>query len=830
MFTTEWTSLDTDSRRSRAKGILVSHGIARNKEDEFLERYCKDGDGGEIDEVAIADVFLSLSLLRHGQTADKALLALYYVWTESDDGNWSDSLIRLLRVLSDDAPGHPDTHVRARLHWIRLAMLRTIDEDDEGIREYVESIHSAGDFDVYVWDRVFGALEGWGGMWRLYPQILVWKTDFPVTPERYWEAERCANTLFRESLDVVQGIRSRMEACFRAVVVGKLEPSDFRVMVRSMAFRSAAFPFDRNAFERIYESGTEQIRGMLWEMVQIYRSEGSGNLVEYEVEYLKSKACLENHLYFDLVSWQWDVNDDWSRMDLDLLWQRSLDIAEKISGMETSSSALWNDVAGFFEKTWINLIGFGVLSSVADPAFGRFLEHRSPFVQRAAASALLEMARHGWDIRPAVEAMRHLLKENPSIKGPFSTGEDISDEDREKPVGITYPEIFFGQEKKPEEGGFFNLGALTGLLEGCQPPHVAYRLSLALRIYAESNPGRDNSHAIVEELKLLRAEEEMAAGDSEPENEKPEDRQAAVDLRMVIPTQVGPLTLPEIVDFFREVEGKHLDNDQIEADLFDRAADLEQQLGGSNSIAQRDLIKRVFGDSRETSSEEGPFVTLYREWTRLYGKNEDRTPIRLKFDREGSVDYLARYLPREGFGTCHGIYFNVPAIVGLMRKGVLDHLWCIRSIAVHELVHFLVEETMDKKSYLTHGHTGEPVRWCRVEEAAANWLAKQWLERSQVDALTRSTAESLLFKPEFDGKRGLPGYGEWGHVDSAIAGILATMLENRHCDPSEYAARSAVILGSWNHVADQVRAKSLWSSIIAGMDGQQVPYFLDLEN
>ncbi len=71
----------------------------------------------------------------------------------------SDAVAFLPGDRADNASGNPDSHVRASLHWIRLAALRNIDEDDEGIREYVESIHSAGDFDMYIWDWIFGALK-----------------------------------------------------------------------------------------------------------------------------------------------------------------------------------------------------------------------------------------------------------------------------------------------------------------------------------------------------------------------------------------------------------------------------------------------------------------------------------------------------------------------------------------------------------------------------------------------------------------------------------------------------------------------------------------------
>ena len=303
--------------------------------------------------------------------------------------------------------------------------------------------------------------------------------------------------------------------------------------------------------------------------------------------------------------------------------------------------------------------------------------------------------------------------------------------------------------------------------------------------------------------------------------------------RLIHPKQVGPLTLPEVVDFFVETQAQNMDLSEMEEKLNRLSEELEERLGKGNRLSQRQMIKHIFEGPKD-STPNNPFELIYRQWLEESGEDgKDRLPIKFRYGPEMTPDYLAMYLSKSHFKSKHGIYFHVKNITSFLKRHSLNPGLSVQAIGVHELVHFFVESTMAPDKYKKHNHVTETPTWCRMEEASADRTAREWLLNSGGGKKSIKDIDDIdkhLFHPLYNGTVGLPGYGEWNLLDNNVLSILTLLLENNHHLPKDYSIKSIQFYDSWDFLFLRQKAESLWNSIIENMDDKQIPFFLDIVN
>jgi hypothetical protein len=182
------------------------------------------------------------------------------------------------------------------------------------------------------------------------------------------------------------------------------------------------------------------------------------------------------------------------------------------------------------------------------------------------------------------------------------------------------------------------------------------------------------------------------------------------------------------------------------------------------------------------------------------------------------------YLPFCEYYYESGIYFCVDTLIPELANPLIDMSLLLNTIAVHELFHFHTE-LMLGSTESEHTHKS----WCRLEEAAANFLAYNWLENtSRTTPARRSYIKRLLFRTVRQG--GLEGYGQWDEIDLDSPNYVWDIIKKQKCDPVLYA--SEALSRSWgttNQSALDCRmASALWAGLLKSLDTEQVPYFLKI--
>jgi len=503
----EWISLDDKQRTTLSEETLQAFKIEESDEKEVLENFYKRRNCGKIPEESIADVWLALSHLRSGEIADKALLNLYYTFTDDigisdNDEEESEIFLSVLRNLTDNPWESDDKYRIARLLWIKLRILVFIDEETEETRAYVESIFNHGNFDTYIWDRVFGALNDWTGKWRLYPQILSWEPSFEETPERYWPFVRDINSMYSESFKMISSLNSKLEMSLYSVAKGKIRISDLRSILQILSESEKEFPLNKSDVNRIYKNGSELIRALLWEMVFVFHEKKGLSQVKEYLTLLQGKALKESHPYFHFVSLYADLLTRFSELDLLDLWKKSILIARDFFNSINDRSEARYESGKIFEHIWLSIINSGVKINIINPVFGELLNDSSPFIQKAAASVILELSRKGVSMDTVYNSSLLFVEQNPSMNGFMSNGSDIKEEERMLPQGAPTPTYYFPPDVNEEiNNDFFNVSSMTGLLESMQQPHTSYRLSLALKHYSSNFPEVEIPEDILTALK-----------------------------------------------------------------------------------------------------------------------------------------------------------------------------------------------------------------------------------------------------------------------------------------------------------------------------------------
>ena len=502
----EWLSLENKQRRILCEETLQAYNIIEDDEKEILERFHTERDCGDIPEESIADVWLAISNLRSEEKVDKALLNLYYTYIEdigfTENKEEEDEIfLSVLRSLTDNPWDSDDKYRIARLIWIKLRILITIDEETEKARAFVESVFNRGDFDTYIWDRIFGALYDWSGRWRLYPQILSWKNSFKELPDRFFPFIEDIKHMYSEAFRMTESLKSTMEISLYSVAGGTIELGDFRDMLRLMVEDSGEFPLHLSVIERIYRDGREIIRAILWDMVFIYLDKNRNHLVRDARDYLEKQALKEKNPYFRFLSFYSYLFSGFSETDLKKSWKESIPLSGELFPAILHSSESGYEMCMIFEQIWLSIINSGINIREINPIFGELLESDSLYIQKAAASAILDLSRKGISMEPVLENTLSFIKENPDMSTELSSGEDISEEERSRPQRTPTLTYYFPVDKKEgHEDDSFNMSTLTALLENLQQPHTTYRLSLALRHFTENFPEAEVPEEIISAL------------------------------------------------------------------------------------------------------------------------------------------------------------------------------------------------------------------------------------------------------------------------------------------------------------------------------------------
>jgi hypothetical protein len=190
-------------------------------------------------------------------------------------------------------------------------------------------------------------------------------------------------------------------------------------------------------------------------------------------------------------------------------------------------------------------------------------------------------------------------------------------------------------------------------------------------------------------------------------------------------------------------------------------------------------------------------------------------------------DALADYLPRANLGQDeghgYGIRFCAGNVTACAAATGSDPAALVRVVAVHEWFHAFIE-IMLRDAYAAHAAYHGRGGFCALEEAAANAVARAYL-KEVIPADIRAPIESALFDvPE---RLGVPGYGEWRYLGSDAPSFVPVLLRaGNHVDPPAYGlarTKGLFLLDGF----EQSTASGLWKSLLAGLETQTVPCWID---
>jgi hypothetical protein len=265
----------------------------------------------------------------------------------------------------------------------------------------------------------------------------------------------------------------------------------------------------------------------------------------------------------------------------------------------------------------------------------------------------------------------------------------------------------------------------------------------------------------------------------------------------------------------------------------DFALQTENKLKAPMAEARHGLIKEVFeADIKPTAM--NPYVRIYQEIRR----HPDKPPPSLtgRYGKESTPDFFACYIPECEAAYYYGIYFNGSRFVKAVASRGLPVDLLVRAVAVHELFHAFVEMVLGD-DVCAHSHSGEKVNYCRLEEAAANHAAQNWLLSQKVLRSNDVTSidEFLFFWAERQSPP-VPGYGEFSLVDETAPELVPRLVAAGQCDPAAY--RQSSVLGradSSRHSQDdqpflvtRQRDSLVWQAIVDNLDSENVPCYVDL--
>ena len=194
--------------------------------------------------------------------------------------------------------------------------------------------------------------------------------------------------------------------------------------------------------------------------------------------------------------------------------------------------------------------------------------------------------------------------------------------------------------------------------------------------------------------------------------------------------------------------------------------------------------------------------------------------------------YYPLYDSGDDAGFRYGIYFFIRKILELSYSRSIPIEALLRTVAVHELFHAHMNWRLPEGGR-GHSHTAEGASYCRLEEAAANRVAIDWLKDAGYPESTVEHIKDALFR-RFGSVAGggtgggLPGYGEYHLLDEDVTVVLPEMVgtSSSHILPERYATGKA--LYQWGFSPRRRDSALWWSWLVENIDRGAVPMYFDL--
>lgn len=790
---------------------------------------------------------LSRSLQRafEDQSADetvreRALISLYYILAQRSQAEEERSeLCASLRSLLDTAAGRAaefaEEKLRGRAHWIAI-MLRQDSTTAEQLRTYVEKVALSGETSEYVWERIFAGVGNTPHASMIVPVPEAWLPD--QTPRTYTQLLRRSYKEVEDAGATLHATRKRVRQLIEAYLAGEIRHTAIGNVLESLhgPLREYVLPAGdllavfsgANRFQRaeILKEATREAKREDLEIVSAYSEvfrEVTADSSIADTHELRSVELTQISL--ELVRYRIGA-----AIDEDALAARVMQFLDSpLPETMKSSPALY---------TIYQVIGHAVnrLASTSTSFVGdlcrnetlmkRLLESEHPYLQLMGANIALIASRSGELPSEVKRIARTQYDANPETRNDFATGSDIKPEEFVLPeqTAVVAPATeSTDKENESEADGFFNLEGLTGMLEICQLPHVAWRLREAVSWRA------DETATPVPSAPMMMSVQATAPS-TDPED--PEASEERAQHRLVDEQRPGPGSFAWIAESFRTLSEIRTD-EELERWRIREANRIEEDFKDRRQRGQRNAIRRVFeGGHLEEQPPLDRVIATISAMGRLEMEHEMQ-PVGNTND-ERSIDYLAYYLPESYLPTDYkqgfGIYFNVPRILDYSRRIGAPVEPVVEVIAVHELFHAFVETTLGSD----YGRKRSTDKWASdLEEAAANYYAHEHLHKlgsgGRIDQQVVEKIRRTLFMLAGDPEHGLDGYGEYPYLDSSACAAVPTMIApvagQRPVRPRNYTAESTLVLRSAT-LAASMRDQQ-WSLVLQGIEHPTIPMYLE---
>jgi hypothetical protein len=806
---------------------------------------------------------------------DRTLLVLWY-WLyrgglDEEEaaalGTWLEGLCRGSEKVRSDI-------VRGRLIWLKVNLLDERAADDE-IERYLRQLHD-NEQSAYVWERIAAFLGGWDGTWRLYADLHGW----PQLAER--DGFEGVNgivskqsDLFARGLPIVEGYRSRLLGLVDAAIGGSLPHESVNWIFERSAEAGFGLPLPVAEFSSRYHGQDRTGCVMLLRWLERYLASAPEGTLDAAYLSILADAGLGNPGRLERVAGRLAKAELERRAgNPNGVWRALLEaLREAQRGTDGEMGTVpAQDLHQKLQPRIVALVGKGGITEPALDMIEDLLGSPSGFMQSLAVDMCLLLWRSGHTVDSLAGSLKTVLAASPETTGLMNTkGADL----KEAPVlpffFMPHVDSFLEGAKSmgDKEGGFMNLGNLTGLLEVVTKPSTAWRAATVLRGIAAQRDDQDLLEflagfreenevlADLEPLAPLKPSGPQPAGSGEKVSQVAEFRMAMTHAGSVksrktakggtmkttrlLPLEsspiVGPLTVPEIAGALAFLAaGSGTGGTQAAAGMTARnlrdslavsiTARYAQELEDSRHAA----IRSVFGDGE---------AVLPRLFTMVYGNLREaggvvqpgRHCLKIPEDREPDswhADLLAWYQPRAYLGQEDAHGFGVHFCAGnLLRCAVgtgSDPAALVRVVAVHEWFHALVELVLGRDRYVAHDKHHGKGGFCRLEEAAANALARVHLLEEVAEDLRAPIDTALFMEPQ---RKGVEGYGEWKLMGTDPQLFVPSILgAGKLVNPPAYdlERKSA---GFQRDGFEMSVANGNWKTLLSGLDGETIPCWID---
>jgi len=780
---------------------------------------------------------------------DRALLVLWYWWYRGNLGEEeSASLGAWLESLCRSAQAVPSEVVRGRLIWIRLNLLDQRSSDNE-IEKYIRGLHDA-EQSAYVWERIAAFLGGWNSTWRIYLELHTW----PQLAERDGFSGAAGITtrqsgLFEGGLTIVEGYRSRLHSLVDASIHGTLPHGAIDWIFERYAEAGFAFPLSVDEFSSWYNGPDRASRILLLKWLERYVPKALEGSLDQGFLSIIAEGGRGNPGRLERVAGRIASAELERRAgNPDGAWLALLETireAQRGTGdcIDTVSA---QDLHQKLEPRIISVVANGGIAEPGLDMIEYFLGSPSGFIQALAVDMSLALWRSGHAVDSLVRALKTVLTASPETTGLMETkGADLPDASSIKFFFVPHVDSFLeaAESAGEAEGGFMNLGNRTGLLEVVTRPSTAWRAATLLRGIAEQR----GDAGLIDFLTQYREVNEVLA-DLEPITEVPATHVATpregsskhrrTKTAQFLPLEgspvVGPLTVPEIAIAMASLaassDGKPAKSRNAARELRDSlSASITERYARTLDDSRHASIRSIFGDG--TAEPPGFFATVYGTMEEAGGVVQpDHTCHKVPDDHDPdswNADVLAWYQPRAYLGPedghGFGVHFCARNIMRCVKATQADPGTLVRVVAVHEWFHAFMELVLGNDAYVAHNMRHGKSGFCRLEEAAANALARVYMN-DLIDELRAPIETALFIEPE---RTGVKGYGEWKLLGTDPQTFLPALVRSgKHVDPPGYMLERTSA-GFLHDGFEMSVATGNWKSLLAGLEGETVPCWID---